>query len=199
MTQEVESFGAERRSSVRHTAVTQVAKIRLAGDREELCLLRDISSGGIRAHAYVRLAVGTPLIVELRTAHSASGRVAWAVDDLIGVSFDEQIPTAALLAHCSLDEKAGTLRPPRIKVNMRGLLRIHDRASMVSIGNLSLAGLQIAAPTPLPVGTACTIALTGLPARAASICWWREGHAGLMLTEAFDYASFAAWRSRAIG
>jgi hypothetical protein len=34
-----------------------------------------------------------------------------------------------------------------------------------------------------------------LPARAASICWWRDGHAGLMLTEPFDYPTFARWRA----
>ena len=101
-----------------------------------------------------------------------------------------------MLAHCSFDQNAGNLRPPRLKVNLRGLLRIGDQAKMVDIGNISQAGLQITAPEPLRPNTACTIVLSGLPARSATICWWREGAAGLMLIEPFDYPTFAQWRAR---
>jgi hypothetical protein len=82
---------------------------------------------------------------------------------------------------------------------MRGLLRIDGRASVVSIGNISLAGLQIAAPEPLAANKSCSIALPGLPAREAATCWWREGNAGLLLTRPFDYPSFAAWRAGSSG
>lgn len=185
----------ERRQSIRHVAVNQIAKIRLGSGREELCLLRDISAEGLRAEIYIPLEVGTQICVELRTAHSARGRIVWVRGDEIGVSFDETIPVAAMLAHCSFDQNAAKLRPPRLKVNLRGLLRIDDQAKMVDIGNISQAGLQIAAPEPLRADTACTIVLSGLPARSATICWWREGAAGLMLAEPFDYATFAKWRS----
>ena len=189
----------DRRQSIRHAAVNQVAKIRLNSGREELCLLRDISAEGLRAEIYIPLEVGAQICVELRTAHSARGRIVWVRGDEIGVSFEEAIPAAAMLAHCSFDQNAAKLRPPRLKVNLRGLLRIDDQAKMVDIGNISQAGLQIAAPEPLRANTACTIVLSGLPARGATICWWREGAAGLMLAEPFDYATFAQWRSRCRG
>jgi len=184
----------ERRRSVRHTTINQVAKIRLPSGREELCLLRDISAEGLKAEVYIPLQAGSHIDVELRTAHTAAGRIAWAVDNEIGVAFDAPIPAAAMLAHCSFEER-GNLRPPRLKVNLRGLLRIGADARMVSIGNISQAGVQIEAPQPLRSGTPCSIALPGLPARAAAICWWREGNAGLMLTEPFDYPTFARWRA----
>jgi hypothetical protein len=193
--QTVASSVEERRQSIRHAAVNQVAKIRLGSGREELCLLRDISAEGLRAEIYIPLEVGAQIWVELRTAHSARGRIVWARGDEIGVSFEESIPVAAMLAHCSFDQNAGNLRPPRLKVNLRGLLRIDGQAKMVDIGNISQAGLQIAAPEPFRANTACTIVLSGLPARGATICWWREGAAGLMLAEPFDYAAFAKWRS----
>lgn len=190
----VEPSADERRSSVRHPALAQVAKIRLEAGREELCLLCDISAEGVRAQVYVPLAVGARIEVELRTAHSAKGCVVWSADNFIGVRFDAPIPAAAMLAHCSF-EATGNLRPPRLKVNLRGLFRIGAAAKVVGIDNISQAGLQIEAPERLAIGTACTIALPGLSARAATICWWREGNAGLMLVEPFDYATFANWRA----
>jgi hypothetical protein len=187
--------GEERRRSVRHAAVNQIAKIRLASGREELCLLKDISAEGVRAEVYVAIESGAAIDVELRTAHTATGRVAWTAGEEIGVAFDASIPTAAMLAHCSFDDSGGNLRPPRIRVAVRGLLRIGAAAQMANIANISLAGLQVEAPEPLRIGTACSIALPGLPARAASICWWREGNAGLMLVDPFDYTTFARWRA----
>jgi hypothetical protein len=186
----------DRRRSDRHAVVTQVAKIRLSSGREELCLLRDISAGGLKADVYIPLGPGDHLDIELRTAHSVGCRIVWANEGTIGVAFDEPIPAAAILAHCAFnDHGGGNLRPPRLKANMRGLLRIDAASSAVTISNISQAGLQIEAPAPFKSGTACTIVLPGLAARAATICWWRDGCAGLMLDEAIDYADFAKWRS----
>jgi PilZ domain len=193
--QTAEASVEDRRRSVRHPAVNQVAKIRLPSGREELCLLRDISAEGLKAEVYIPLERGVAIDIELRTAHTVRGRVVWAANNEIGVAFDAAIPAAAMLAHCSFEANGGSLRPPRLKVNLRGLFRIGADARMVSIGNISQAGLQIEAARPLRVGTQCSIALPGLPARAAAICWWREGHAGLMLTEPFDYPDFARWRA----
>jgi len=191
----VETTVDDRRRSVRHAAVNQVAKIRLASGREELCLLRDLSAEGLKAEVYIPLERGVTIDVELRTAHTVRGRVVWAADNEIGVAFDAAIPAAAMLAHCSFEANGANLRPPRLKVNLRGLLRIGAEARMVNIGNISQAGLQIEAASPLRANTQCSIALPGLPARAASVCWWREGHAGLMLTDPFDYPDFARWRA----
>ena len=185
----------ERRRSVRHAVVNQVAKIRLGSGREELCLLRDISAEGLKAEVYIPLERGAPIDIELRTAHTVSGKIVWVADKDIGVAFDAPIPAAAMLAHCSFEVNGGSLRPPRLKVNLRGLLRIGAAATMVNIANISQAGMQVAAPQPLRPGTACSVALSGLPARAASVCWWREGEAGLMLTEPFDYPTFSQWRA----
>ena len=189
----------DRRRSDRHAVVAQVAKIRLSSGREELCLLRDISAGGLQADVYIPLKPGDHLDIELRTAHTVGCRIVWAVDGRIGVAFDEPIPAAAMLAHCAFnDPGGGNLRPPRLKANIRGLLRIDAGSSAITISNVSQAGLQIVAPARLRSGISCTIVLPGLAARGASICWWRDGCAGLMLDEAIDYADFAKWRSLSI-
>lgn len=193
--QAAEVLAGERRRGPRHPALNQVAKIRLANGREELCLIRDISAEGLKAEIYIAIEAGSQIDVELRTAHVVRGRIAWAAGKEIGIAFCEPIPAAAMLAHCSFEARVGNPRPPRLRVNLRGLLRIGATARMVSIGNVSQAGMQIEAPQPLRPGANCSVALPGLPARAAEICWWRDGSAGLMLTEPFDYPTFARWRA----
>lgn len=189
----------ERRRSVRHTAVMQVAKIRLGSGREELCLLRDISPEGMKAELYVSAEAGSHIEIELRTGHVLGGRITRTDGRQIGVAFDEAMPMAAMLAHCSFDDRMGTLRPPRINVNMRGLLKLGIEERPVSIGNISQAGVQIDIDQPLQAGSPCEIGMPGLPLRAATIRWWRDGQAGLLLSEPLDYPEFAEWRSIVVG
>jgi len=185
----------ERRRSIRHATVTQVAKLRLDSGCEELCLLRDISPEGARAEVYVAVDEGAHIEIELRTGHVIGGRIAWIDGKAIGVAFDEPMPMSAVLAHCSFDERLGALRPPRLNVNMRGILVADGAQKAVPIGNISQAGLQIGSADPLQAGAPCMIGIPGLAPRAATIRWWREGEAGVMLAEPFEYAAFAEWRS----
>jgi len=185
----------ERRRSIRHTTVMQVAKIRLDTSREELCLLRDVSPEGLKAQIYVPAETGTHVEIEVRTGHTLSGRIAWTESDLIGVAFDEPLPMAAMLAHCSFDERVGALRPPRLNVDMNGLLKLGPEDRPVRIGNVSQAGVQIGARDPLQAGAPCSIALPGLPPRAATVRWCRGDQAGLLLSRPFDYPEFAEWRA----
>jgi len=185
----------ERRRSIRHTAVMQIAKISFGLGREELCLVRDISPEGLKAEIYVPAESGEHVEIEVRTGHKLSGHIAWAKADQIGVAFDEPMPMAAMLAHCSFDERVATLRPPRLNVAMNGLLKLGTEEKAVRIGNVSQAGVQIRADDPLHPGAPCAIALPGLHPRAATIRWWRGDQAGLLLSDPFDYTEFAEWRA----
>ncbi|MBW8911964.1 MAG: hypothetical protein JF564_08795, partial [Sphingomonas sp.] len=160
--------GHERRRSIRHATVIQVAKIRLEENREELCLLRDVSPEGLKAEVYVRTECGKHVEIEVQTGHRIGGRIAWVTGKEIGVSFDEPMPMSAMLAHCSFDSRLSKLRPPRLEVDMYGLLRTDGSDVVVRVRNISQAGLQIAAPEPFHIGTACAITLPGLAPRAAT-------------------------------
>jgi hypothetical protein len=184
----------ERRRSIRHAAVLQVAKIRLADRREELCVLRDISPEGLRAEIYCPAAPGDLVEIELRTGHVIAGRVAWREEATIGVAFDEAMPMKAVLAHCSFDDRVATLRPPRLTVDFEAWLDVDGDERLVRVGNVSQAGLQISSARPIEAGTACRVALPGLPARNATVRWWRQREGGLQLDATIDYAEFAAWR-----
>jgi hypothetical protein len=186
---------AERRRSVRHTAVAQIAKIELPSGREELCLLRDISCEGVRAETYAKVASDDALLIELRSGQKVSGRVSWCNDGQFGLVFDEPVPIADVLTHCSFDDRVSNIRPPRLEVDLFGILHVGNAQRVVRIGNVSQAGMQIGMPEEVEAGTPCAIGLPGLAPRPALVRWCRDRRAGLQLEEPFDYATFAEWRT----
>ena len=56
----------ERRDGDRHLTLFRVGSITI-GDRRELCLIKNISAGGMMIRAYCPIAEGTALSVELKS------------------------------------------------------------------------------------------------------------------------------------
>lgn len=183
----------ERRRSVRHATVFQIAKLTV-GDREELCILRDVSPNGLRAEVYFPLAVGEDVTVELRTGHSVTGRVAWSREQAIGVEFRRPIPMQAMLAHCSFDERVGKIRPPRIVDDLPGVLRIDQVDHPIRVKNISQAGMRILIDRPLRVEMQCAVEVEAFGRRPVSVRWFRDGEGGLLLSQPMTFAEFALWR-----
>lgn len=183
----------ERRRAIRHTTLFQIAKL-CSAHSEELCILRDISDTGLRAEIYCRVQPAEIVTFEMRTGHRVSGRVVWARDNVIGVHFDALISVPEVLAHCSFDERLGRMRPPRIDVDMPGLILSGRDLIDVSIRNISQAGLKIICPQPLLTGSDVTVRLTGIGQRGAKVRWQREQDCGLQLLQPLTYAEFTAWR-----
>lgn len=183
----------ERRRDARHTTVLQIAKL-IAGDVEELCIVRDISTGGLKAQVYGDLVVGAAVTVELRTGYRADGQIAWADDGVIGMAFDHGVSVLSLLTHCSLDDRVGTMRPPRLRVSLPGLLSIDGDDIPIELSDVSLAGMKVRVARALPVDRHCRITPERMAPRAAQIRWQRDGHAGIQLLDPLGFAEFAAWR-----
>jgi len=183
----------ERRRSARHTTLFQVAKL-CTGRSEELCILRDISDTGLRAEVYCRVEPGEKVVLEMRTGHRVSGHVIWSRDPSIGVHFDAPISVPEVLAHCSFDDRLARMRPPRIDVEMPGLVLAGRNLIDVTIRNISQAGIGVVCTELLQVATDVTVRLAGIGQRGAKVRWYREGECGLQLLQPLTYAEFAAWR-----
>lgn len=184
---------AERRLNARHATVLQIAK--LSTDRcEELCILRDISSHGLRAEVYYPMSVGDRVSFELKTGRRVSGRVIWTDGKSIGVEFDTRIPVYSILAHQTLDDLGYKARQPRLRTDAPAQLYIDDDAILARLCNVSQAGTRISVDRILRLGARCEIALEGLGRRKAIIRWYRNGEAGVMFVQPMTYPEFAAWR-----
>lgn len=194
----VQSEPVERRRDVRHQAVFQVAKLK--SDRlEELCMVRDVSPSGLKAEVYYPLEVGERVRITLRTEHAMVGRVVWTRDHLVGVEFDSAVPVLAMLAHCSVDDRIGGIRPPRLDSDFQAFVRIDGREQELDVLNVSQAGMKINVPYVVPPGTRCDILIDMVGWREATVRWHRNGEAGILLAHPLSYGEFASWRQSLAG
>lgn len=185
----------DQRADPRHRTVLQVAK--LATERgDELCILRNVSAGGLRAEVYSQLAVGDSVQLELRTGRGMAGRVAWTSESAIGVAFDRKVPILSYLAHQAIQELGRRVRPPRVRIGEPGILRLPEGDFLSSIVDASQAGMRLRTDRKLSAGDACKVVAEGLGERGALVRWCRDGEAGLQLKRPLSFREFADWRTR---
>lgn len=185
--------GVERRGATRHATVLQIAKLS-TDSCEELCILRDISSTGLRAESYYPLSVGARVSLELKTGRRVTGHVVWSDGSAFGVEFDVKVPVFAILAHQTLDELGRRVRQPRLRANTEASLFLGEEEIAVRLSDVSQAGLRIGVGRLLRIGARVEIALQGLGRRKAIVRWYRDGEAGVMFVQPMTYPEFAAWR-----
>src|SRR5262249_29614456 len=82
--------------------------------RRSLCLIRNISAGGMMIRPYALIEQGTRVVVELKHGESVSGVVQWSDKGLIGLSFDAPIDVISLLTASSVGPQP---RMPRIELS----------------------------------------------------------------------------------
>src|ERR1044072_3303889 len=80
----------ERRDGERFLTLFRVGSVIIEG-RRELCLIKNISAGGMLIRPYCTIEAGTAVSVELKRGEQIPGVVTWVRNESAGVSFDEQI------------------------------------------------------------------------------------------------------------
>jgi hypothetical protein len=159
-----------RRSAERYLSLMRVGALLVEG-RRELCLIRNLSAGGMMIRAYSPIAVGTPLSVELKHGESVSGHVQWAEDNLTGIAFESPIDVLSLIAPAN-DGPAP--RMPRILLDCTAWVREGADTRRAKTLNISQGGLCIESARDLTVGAAVTVSLPGLAPMGATVKW-RDG------------------------
>ena len=87
----------ERRDNERHLTLFRVGSLQM-GDRRELCLIKNISAGGMMIRAYCALEAETRISVELKRGEQINGKVSWIQDGSAGITFDQHVDIVELLA-----------------------------------------------------------------------------------------------------
>src|SRR5688500_1846132 len=88
----------ERREGERYVTILRVGVLVIDG-RRELCLIRNISAGGLMAHVYSPVQPGQKVIVELKSNQQIQGNVEWVRDADAGIAFDSKVDITQLLAN----------------------------------------------------------------------------------------------------
>jgi PilZ domain len=182
----------ERRRDSRQVTVLRVAKLRTANG-EELCLVRNISAGGLMAHIYSELGIGDAAVAEFKSGHAIAGRILWRRDGMVGMQFSEKVNAASVLA--GDDDALPTLqqRAPRIDLEAPGRIRVGAQSYAVALCNISQGGARVRLDDAGRAVGQLVLMVNGLPPLAGSIRWERDGDAGIEFDIPVPFDVLAQW------
>lgn len=182
----------ERRRAPRHLSILRVGVL-VAPDGRELCLIRNISGGGLMAHVYSRRAPGDRVSVELKTNEQIAGEVVWADGSNIGIRFAEPIDVAGMLSNQSGLDDGWRPRLPRIEVDRLATVRCGARICGVNTRDISQGGVKVETDEPLEVGAEVVLMLEKFRPLQGVVRWSEEGLAGIAFNQVLPFKELMAW------
>lgn len=158
------------RGDDRHLTLLRVGAL-MIGDRRELCLIRNVSAGGMMIRAYSQIASGTRLSVELKQGDRVEGLVKWVKEDSVGIAFDAPIDIVSLIAASADGPRP---RMPRVELCCGAWIRQDATVCRANGVNISQGGLGIQTAIELDVGGEVIASLAGLPP-LPGVVKWKDG------------------------
>lgn len=179
----------DRRDGERHMTLFRVGSITIA-DRRELCLIKNISAGGMMIRAYCPIPQGTALSIELKSGQPVTGTVSWVRDANVGVAFDEAIDIIEIL---STSADGPRPRMPRIEVDCVASVRDGANVYRFPVCDISQGGLKLRGDAAIEHGCDLSVTLPGLEAQPAALRWRQDGHLGVSFNRLIPLAELVAW------
>jgi hypothetical protein len=140
--------------------------------------------------AYCALAVGMPVVIELKSGMSVPGTVAWTDDDTAGVEFDRPVDVLDVLSSADAGPKP---RMPRIEIDCYATVRDGASLHRLRVCDVSQGGVKLAGELSADCAMDLAVTLPGLPPQAASLRWRTEGHVGLTFNRLLALPELVAW------
>jgi hypothetical protein len=179
----------DRREDERHLTLYRVGSITI-GDRRELCLIKNISAGGMMIRAYCTIPEGTALSIELKSGQPVSGRATWTKDHNVGVTFDQPIDVIEILSSSSDGPRP---RMPRIEVACFASVRDGANVYRLRVCDISQGGLKVEGDPQLEHGCDLSVSLPGLEPQPAALRWQQDGYVGISFNQLIPLAQMVAW------
>ena len=179
----------DRRDSERHLTLFRVGSLTV-GDRRELCLIKNISAGGMMVRLYSALEQGTRVSVELKSGEQIHGTINWVRDASAGIEFDETVDVVELLATSMEGPRP---RMPRIEVRCIASVRHGSQVYGMRAHDISQGGLKVESNRDLAIGTEVLVTVPGLPSRTGVIRW-KDGRCyGVTFNQLLALTELVAW------
>jgi hypothetical protein len=183
---------SERRRDPRHLTILRVGAL-IGPEGRELCLIRNISAGGLLAHVYSHHVQGEKVSIELKGNQQTPGKVLWVDDSNIGVQFDEPIDVAEILSNQAVLDNGWRPRLPRIEVDRLATLRCGARLYGVNTRDISQGGVKIECDQPLEMGREVVLAMERFRPLQAVVRWCDGGLAGLSFNQLIPFSELMTW------
>jgi hypothetical protein len=190
--------GADRRRDVRHLTILRVGAI-VVDERRELCLVRNISAGGLMAIVYSGFETGRRIAVELKTNQQIPGTVSWIRDSTIGVAFDDKIDIAEVLSNAAMLDNGWRPRMPRVPVDRMATLRAGARTYWVSTRDISQGGVKVEADQPLDIGGEAMVTLENFRPLPGVVRWRKDNVVGISFNQVIPFHELGRWLTQRDG
>ena len=182
----------DRRKQSRHMTILRVGTLIIDG-RRELCLIRNISAGGVMAHVYSPLVIGQQLELELKTNQRISGVVTWTEESNVGIAFTELADVEELLTSQANPDNGWRPRLPRVEVDRLATLRIGSRTYGVSTRDISQGGVKIETDQPFETGDEIVLTLDKFRPLQGVVRWYNDGLCGISFNQVIPFHELMGW------
>ena len=182
----------ERRRDERHFKILRVGTLIVDG-RRELCLIRNISAGGIMAHVYSPLSPDQQVAIELKTHQPVEGSVVWVREANAGIQFDAPIDVTELLASPAVLDNGWRPRTPRVEIDRMATLRCGARTHWVAARDISQSGVKVETDLPPAEGEEVVVTLEGFRPLHGVVRWRSEEACGIAFNETVPFGELIAW------
>ena len=186
----------ERREGERYVTILRVGVLVIDG-RRELCLIRNISAGGLMAHVYSPVQPGQSVTVELKSNQQIDGQVEWVRDADAGIKFGAKVDVAQLLSNPPVLDNGWRPRLPRVEIDRLATLRVGARTYWVHTRDVSQGGVKIDTDQPLEVGSEVVITLENFRPLPGTVRWQKGRACGIAFNDLLPFEELIGWLKRA--
>jgi hypothetical protein len=181
----------ERRQSERYTTTMRVG-VMLTDAGSELCVVRNISCGGLRARVYSDIKIGTRAEIELKSGQTVSGVVTWCNDQHVGLQFDQAVDVEQVLTSATSAAEGHRARFPRVEVRRFASVRNGARIVRGETVDISQGGVKLIVTETLEAGHV-VVSLAGLDPLPGVIRWSNSHHMGIEFNDLIPLDRLVGW------
>lgn len=177
----------EQRTAPRFTLLIRTAKL-LSSSGEYLCVIRDVSSEGIKVRTFHQLPDGENFTIELANGDRQPVNKVWEDGWVYGFHFAEPVPLERLLA-----EAPDGLRKRPVRLRLALPLRLHagGRALDATFIDISQHGACIECGEHLAINQRVRLTSDCLPELVGCVRWRRRPFYGLIFAQTFRFDELA--------
>ena len=181
----------EQRNAPRFTSLIRAAKL-ISTQGEFVCVMRDVSTGGVRLRCFHPLPKERVMGLQLQSGET------FEIEHVRGDGFEASFRFAAEvpLERLVRDSELYPRRPLRLHIAMPLTLRTLAGPIAAVTKNLSQQGCRVQCALPLALAQAVVIESPHLPGIRAKVRWRRDGDCGLVFDDTFCLRDFAVHAAR---
>jgi hypothetical protein len=175
------AMSADLRSDNRVSLLLRAGKL-IAQQGEFLCIVRDVSAGGVKVRLLHDLPAANRFELELANGENYPLELVWQIDGHAGFRFlDRPIDLVTVVDEPSRFPKRGI----RLRLELPVRIRIGDELHAAKLCDLSQHGAQIEIEPGLAIGQRVSLCASGFAELESRVRWRRRGAHGLVFQRGF--------------